>query len=207
MKPIFSRNNDIDRMSFLNWRIENYSEFDNLINIAEGYFLSSTELISSCLEKNNDKRADILIFPILNNANHSIELYLKGLTWMFNALLKNGKRIEGGHNIKQIYETLLPKIREFDPELAQHFKKVSRNLESYIEELYQKLEATSSKDKLDFSRYPFDKSYQNHFYVLRRGTVEIDLDNLLERLSTIQAKLDEFYTYVYFDIFIPGEGE
>lgn len=114
MKPIFSRNEDIDRMSFLNWRIEDSSNFDNLINIAEGYFLSATTLISSCLKSNEDKQADILIFPILNNANHGVELYLKGLTWLFNSLLDNGKKIEGGHNIKQINETLLTKIKDFE---------------------------------------------------------------------------------------------
>src|SRR5690625_6409664 len=30
-----------------------------------------------CLSGNEDKKADVLIFPILNNANHGIELYLK----------------------------------------------------------------------------------------------------------------------------------
>jgi len=207
MKPIFSRNEDIDRMSFLNWRIESYTDFDNLRNIADGYFLSATELIANCLANNNDKRADILIFPILTNANHAIELYLKALTWMFNSLLKNDKRAEGSHNIKQIHESLIPKIKEFDSDLVGHFNILNKNLKSYIKELYERIEATSTMDKLDFSRYPYDKSYQNHFYVDSNGPIEIDLDNLQERLKIIASKLDEFYTYVYYEIFIPEEEE
>lgn len=207
MKPIFSRNEDVNRISFLNWRIDDYSDFDNLINIADGYFLSANELIDNCLSNNRDKRADILIFPILTNANHGIELYLKGITWMINSLLKNGKRAERGHNIKQIYETLIPKIREFDSDLAGHFRILTKNLKSYLEELYRRIDATSSKDKLDFSRYPFDKDYQNHFYVMSIGVVEIDLDNLLERFENISSKLKEFYIYAYYEIFIPRVEE
>lgn len=207
IKPIFSKNEYIDRMSFLNWRIQECGDFDNLRNIADGYFLSATELIKNSLARNYDKRADILIFPILTNTNHAIELYLKALTWMFNSLLKKDKRAEGSHNIKQIYETLIPKIKEFDTDLAGYFNILNKNLKSYISELYERIGASSTKDKLDFSRYPFDKNYQNHFYVNSTPAIEIDLDNLLKRLKIISSKLDEFYTYVYYEIFLPTEEE
>lgn len=200
MKPIFSRNPSIDRISFLNWRIGSPA-FDNLAVIAEGYFLSATELIGNCLLDNTDKRADVLIFPILTNANHGIELYLKGTTWMFNSLLKNDKRAEGGHNIKQIYETLISKIKKYDIEVSRHFVKSTQGLRHYLEELYDRISASSSKDRLDFSRYPFDKDYGDHFYAKNGDQTEIDLDNLLKRLTEIHAQLEEFYTYVYYDFY------
>lgn len=205
LKPIFSRNQDVDKISFLNWRIEDHTAFDNLINIGDGYFMSAQELIKNCLSSNDDKRADILIFPILTNANHAIELYLKGLTWLFNELLKNGKRVEGNHNVKQIYETLVPKIKDFDSDLSAHFKVQTIDLKSYLNELFKKIQATSTRDKMDFSRYPFDRNYENHFYVLSSGVVEIDLENLKTRLKNIASKLSDFYTYVYYDIFISRE--
>ncbi len=84
MQPIFSRNINIDKIAFLNWRISQNSDIRNLLNLADGFLISAIELAKHCLENNEDKRADILIFPILTNANHGIELYLKSLNWTLN---------------------------------------------------------------------------------------------------------------------------
>jgi hypothetical protein len=56
MKPIFSRNDDIDKIAFLNWRIENGSDIQNLLNLADGFILSSIELAKSGLINNEHKK-------------------------------------------------------------------------------------------------------------------------------------------------------
>ena len=84
MKPIFSRNIDFTKIAFLNWRIDDGDDIRNMLNLAEGYLDSSLELAKVCLNDNEDKKADILIFPILSNANHGIELFLKSINWIYN---------------------------------------------------------------------------------------------------------------------------
>jgi hypothetical protein len=95
MQPIFSRNEDYTKIAFLNWRIDKWSDILNMLNIADGFMRSAIELSKFALNNNEDKAADILIFPILNNANHGIELYLKSLTWMLNRKLGEEKSDRG----------------------------------------------------------------------------------------------------------------
>jgi hypothetical protein len=199
MKPIFSRNEDIDKITFLNWRISKGDHILNLVNIADGFLLSAIELTKHAIENNQDKRADILIFPIFTNANHGIELYLKALNWMLNKLTNSGRQIEGKHNLKQIFQTLKCKFKEYGGSISfQHFKEATVELESYINELFDKIQATPQNDKMDFSRYSLDNDYVDHFYVLEFGTVDIDLENLLSRFEVIKHQLDHLSEYLYY---------
>ncbi|RZK15153.1 MAG: hypothetical protein EOO43_15445 [Flavobacterium sp.] len=50
---------------------------------------------------------------------------------------------------------------------------------------------------MDFSRYPFDNKYYNHFYVEQIGNVEIDLENFVKRFSTIHESLESLSDYLY----------
>gem|GEM_PF-6152347 len=91
-KPIFKPNpHDYTKTSFLNWRFFKQDSPKSFLTLGEGYIKSSIELIAHVIENNHDKRADIFIFPILHNFNHGIELYLKGLVWTLNLLLKNNR--------------------------------------------------------------------------------------------------------------------
>src|SRR4051812_34742867 len=110
-KPVFSANEDIDKSAFINWRTKKGSEILNLLNLADGFMLAAVQLAKAALTDNKQKTADITIFPMLMNANHGIELYLKAMTWILNILCGNQNRIEGSHNIKQIYDTLRSKIK------------------------------------------------------------------------------------------------
>lgn len=190
MQPIFSRNDDIDKMAFMNWRMQDESPIRHFMNMADGYLRSSLILAKQCLICNSDKKADILIFPILANANHGIELYLKAILWMLNELLKSNAKIEGRHNIDQIYKMLKSKLKALGGvDELRAFEDGMKELEGYIDELVLKIEATSKNDKMDFSRYPISNAYENHFYVDRMGTVEVDLENFIRRFEIIHDKL------------------
>lgn len=199
MQPIFSRNNDFNKIAFLNWRIERGEDIRNMLNLAEGYLDSSIALAKHCLDDNKDKKADILIFPILTNANHGIELYLKAMTWTLNKLLNIEKKIEGGHNIKQIFQTVRSKIKLYKGTLSlKEFNASTKELENYINELFDKVEATPKDDKMDFSRYPISNDYDNHFYVDVIGNVEIDLENFVSRFEIIKEKLETMTDFLYY---------
>jgi hypothetical protein len=199
MQSVFSRNQDIVKIAFLNWRISKSEDILNLLNIANGFFLSSISIAKLCLLDNKDKKADILIFPILANANHGIELYLKSLNWMLNKLIGNPQKIEGKHNIKQIYQTVKSKIKIYNGSLTyREFKTETKELEKYISELFEKIKATPKDDKMDFSRYTFNTRYEDHFYVDEIGNVEIDLENFVERFEHIHKKLESLADFLYY---------
>lgn len=181
----------------MNWRIDKDSDIINMWNIANGFMLASIELATQCLIDNSSKRADILIFPILNNANHSIELYLKGILWTLNKIMNNNLKLEGGHNIRQIFLTVRSRIKNYKGQLSlKSFDSSMENLNLYLEELFSKINSNPKDDKMDFSRYPFNKSYTDHFYITREN-VEVDLENFILRFKLIHEKLEEVATFLY----------
>lgn len=200
MKDVFSYNVDISRNAYINWRTVKNDDIENLIIIAEGYMMSSLTLAKSALVNNNDKKADIIIFPIIFNANHAIELYLKAIGWQLNRLINNDKKIEGNHDIQQIFNTVKSKVLDYESskERRKSFKNIMMNLENYIEELYSHIEKENSekrKDNMDFSRYPINTKYESHFYIEGFDNVVVDLDNFVKRFKEIYKGLNLISNY------------
>lgn len=197
-KPVFSRNDDFQKVAFMNWRIEKGDDILNLLNIADGYMLAAVQLAKAALADNKWKTADITIFPMLMNANHGIELYLKGMTWMLNLLTGSPNRIEGSHNIQQIYDTVRAKLKGYKGNFSlKEFDEATANLKDYISELNSKLQPNGKKDKMDFSRYPIDNSYQEYFYVTEMGNVEIDLENFVVRFEDMHKQLELLTDFLF----------
>lgn len=202
-QPIFSRSRHIDRMAFMNWRFSGgEDDFRFMINIAEGYVEASISLIDTCLTDNKDKKADIFILPIFMAFNHGIEIYLKGLISLLDKIQKIDVRISGNHDIKQLYDTLKSKLKTYDIALWKEYKDTNTNLENYIKELYDKINNDVGKPGMDFSRYPFDKTHENHFYVGASGNMEVDLDNLLSRIRDIHGTLDNLSNHLYYNVYL-----
>jgi len=204
MKDVFSYNIDINKNAYLNWRTNKHSHISNMITIARGFMRSSILLGEQVLADNWDKKADIVIFPILFNANHAIELYLKAITWTLNILLEKDMKIEGEHNIKQIFHVVCSRVNEFEEERErrEQFKKLTLNLRKYIEELFAKIGDNSSgkfKDNMDFARYPFSQKHINHFYIDEFDNVVIDLENIIERFREIGDNLYNISTHYLYD--------
>lgn len=175
-------------------------EIKNILNLADAYLTSAIHLSIDCINDNADKKADILIFPILANTNHGLELYIKGITLILNGLLENNKKIEGTHNLKQLFNTLKARIKELDGQrILNQFVKDFIELSEYIDELFEKIKSTPKNDKMDFSRYPTTKQYENHFYVDTFTNIEIDLENLINRLNIMYSKLESFSEYLLFE--------
>lgn len=200
MKPIFSRSQHIDDMAFLNWRMS-FNPESNLRELGEGYLTSSLYLIEKCLNDNEDKKADIVIFPILNCLNHGIELFIKSLIFTINAKSNDEFKLEGTHNLKQLLNTLRARIKESIGEKGMNsFDLIFIPLTAYIDELFEKTGCTEKDSKMDFSRYPFDKKLENHFYV-NNINCEIDLENLRDRVEKIFNLFDQYSDFIIYGQF------
>ncbi|URZ05928.1 hypothetical protein [Clostridium felsineum] len=204
MKDIFSYNIDISKNAYMNWRTNKHEYIKNMIVMANGFMMSSIILVEQILNNNRNKNADIVIFPILFNANHSIELYLKAITWTLNIILDKDKKIEGKHNINQIFTVVCSRVNEFEKskETKEQFKKLTINLKDYLDELCIKIEDKSDKkykDNMDFSRYPFNTEYINHFYIDKLDNVVIDLENFLLRFKEIGKNLNTIAEHYLYD--------
>ena len=113
MESFFRANRDIRKNAYLNWRMVRQGDWGSeFLVLAEGYFNSAYHLLDICLKDNADKKADIIIFPILFNIVHGIELSLKAINCYLNMILKDWyeQKIEGGHNIKQLSDDAIKKV-------------------------------------------------------------------------------------------------
>ena len=191
MKEIFSYNSDIDKTAYLNWRTNPHRHLSNLCVVAEGFMESSLQLIDVSLKDNRDKKADILIYAVLFNVNHSIELYLKSIIWALNLLLYKDERFLTSHDLKSLYCNTIELIKEYEeisdlsdnPNLFNMFF----GLPEYIFELYEKIE---NGTRIDFSRYPFDKKFRPHFYIITTENVVVDMENFYKRFKKIGHNLN-----------------
>jgi hypothetical protein len=189
----------IESQLFFNWRTSSREDIGNFLVLADGFLSSSIQLCEICLINNKDKKADGLIFPLLHNANHGIELYLKAMIWTLNKLIDGEYKIEGNHNIQQMYSTVRSKIKSFKgKDSVKHFDQQTKDVEKYISELFSLLAGYGKGDNMDFSRYPITDKYEKHFYIDRLDNVEIDLENLKARLITIKESLDERASYFFY---------
>lgn len=198
MNPIFSRNEDHHKIAFLNWRIESDDNILNMLNLAEGYMKSAQLLTEICLQDNRDKKGDIVIFPIFANFNHAIELYLKAINWTLNKLTGDTRKIEGGHNLKLLYYTIRKKIATYGGNIKVHdFDTSMEQLKSYLEELFNRVEATDKDPKMDFARYPITSSYEDHFYVGLMGSVEVDLEKFWRVIVDVHKSFLEISNFLF----------
>ncbi|ESU34519.1 hypothetical protein G3A_00775 [Bacillus sp. 17376] len=203
MKDIFSYNVDINKTAYMNWRTKKHNPIHNMIIMADGFIESSLILAEDAINKNINKKADIIIFPILFNVNHGIELYLKAIAWTLNILMENEYKIEGSHNIKQILSIVKSKVLKFEKEQEkrEQFLKMILNLEAYVRELSERIELaeTKKKDNMDFSRYPFTNNYIPHFYIRTFDNIAIDLENFILRFREIGKNLNLIASHYFYD--------
>lgn len=137
-----------------------------MLTIADGFMKSSVMLAKQALVDNRDKKADILIFPILFNANHAIELYLKAIGWTLNILLRNGKKVEGNHDIQQIFNVVKSRVNEYETDKIRikTFKELISNLENYIKELFSKIETEVNEKRKIIWIFPDILLTQNMYH-------------------------------------------
>ncbi len=193
MPSFFEYNCDINKNAYLNWRSGFlYSQRNQFTEIGEAYFDTSYNLLLQCLDDNNDKKADLWIFPIMFNIVHGIEVYLKAINVSCNITLgKEDAKIEGNHNIKQLCEKALRLLEEYknrfnNQESINMFSSI-RVIKNYIDNIYEKT------DDMTFARYPVDKKKNSHFYLNTHDNVVINMEILKEQTILIYHLLHYIY--------------
>ncbi|MCH4888946.1 hypothetical protein EZV73_15235 [Acidaminobacter sp. JC074] len=202
MKGIFTYNSDVNKTAYLNWRTDKHDALGNMISLADGYFKAAITLSENLLNDNRNKDADVIIFPMLFSVNHGIELYLKVLIWEYNILLKNDMKFDKIHDIKQLYNVVEKRMIAFegDKDQRKKFRQLTLGLKKYIDELYENIELREkSNDNMDFSRYPFNRSFENHFYADDYMNKVVDLENFLIRFKEIGENLDSITSHYLYD--------
>lgn len=189
MDTFFSKNSDIDKTAYMNWRIS----FQNgtggqFFTISEGYAESAISLVNECLKDNSDKKADAWIFPILHCIVHSIELALKSTIFYLDILLDEEPNIEGKHDIKQINQTAISKVVKLKLKKIysglDEVKTALRLIEKFINNIYEKT------DDMSFVRYPITAKKENMFYTKELKNVVVDLEKLKEQFGYVFTMLD-----------------
>ncbi|MBZ9520374.1 hypothetical protein [Bacillus safensis] len=198
MKDIFSYNPDINKNAYMNWRTNRYDHIHNMHVIAEGFMNSAITLAKNCLKDNHDKKADMLIFPILFNLNHGIEVYLKAMCWNLNQLLNRTDTFESSHNLKNLLEKTKKLTVEFDnrTEALQW----SIQLEKYIDDLYTKIETVKENGRkfsdITFARYSLTRDLEPQFYITELNNVVIDLENFVQFFNGVFKDLHNMSSYL-----------
>lgn len=215
MKQIFSCNKNIDKNAYLNFRTYSYDNpialIHNMNVIAEGFRDSAFSLVKIILKDNIDSKADNLIFPILFNTNHSIEVYLKTICWAQNLLLNKKDTFEANHNLNQLFTNVVNLEYELNSVDKEVFFAMLSNLKKYIAELYDKIERTIEDKRgnnktfhdITFCRYSLNNDLEPQFYINTIDNVVVDLENFLIIFEEIFKNLNslyEHYTHLCIDI-------
>lgn len=196
---ILKANPNINKTSFVNWRLSKGEDKQNLLAMADGFLEAALYLTRTCLQDNKDKKADIVIFPILTNLNHGIELYLKALIWILNKLLGKPDKTIGGHDLRQLLSTFQALLLECkDQSWLIDFNSFNQALIKYIDELCHQLSPGGKALDMTYSRYPYDKVYNSFFYIEALGNVTIDLEALERVIIDIKDGLDERASFFYY---------
>jgi hypothetical protein len=205
MKDIFSYNDDIEKNAYLNWRTNRHEHIHNMIVLADGFMSSALSLTKQVLMDNKDKKADSLIYPILFNTNHGIEVYLKAISWSLNILTKTGKEFRTNHDLKELLQDVKSLVYSFesDKEKLTVFDNWIEPLENYIKELYSKIENVKPNGKkiysIDFSRYSLTIQGEPQFYINEFDNVVVDMENFVEVFDKIHKSLDGLANHFLYD--------
>lgn len=202
MKSFFTMGRSVNTTSYMNWRVSKNKDVSTQFwQMAGGYFQAADLLITACLKDNFDKKADIIIFPILFDIVQGIELSLKASNGYLFMILGGYIKIEGCHNIKQMVDDSISKLQKLKEkqahgsaagnEEAEQAITAMKLIRNFIECLYEKT------DDMAFTRYSQTKDEKEMFYVKECRNVVIDLELLQELLGYIEKMFDFISDYLY----------
>ena len=195
MGEVFKSNAETGAAAQVNIGPDQYQPLHDLLIIADSYSKATLLLIGDCIREKNDKKADVVIFPIFFSVNHAIELYLKEINVALNILTGKEEKFTGAHDIRQIWNVVKARVEAFekDPERLKRFGEMATELEDYVDELYERVDfnrgSKNSAEESDFSKYEFDSAYNYHFYIEALKNVVVDLEALETIFRSISSNL------------------
>lgn len=169
---IFYGEKDIDynnpnSYAFLNWCFDNsmgknnkdnpFQKINDNFQMGKAYISNAIIVLYSIVYNNNSlSMADILIFPILFNIWHGIELWLKSSIDAINMINNTKNELKSNHNIYQYMDMLMTKLQEMN---------MTRTTENALNEVNLLIDEFKRVDAhFDFARYSFDNCGNYQFY-------------------------------------------
>ena len=156
-------------------------------------FQRTVEILIDILNRENEVE-DILVYPIVYNARHSIELSLKiiieqlweiqnqkGIKKSKEVILHEKKEIHT-HNIKTLYATI-EKLGEIDRRIPNYYKKI----EDLIKIYYFDTEG-------DAFKYESDRAYHPH--MIQNGISHICLNTLGKQFKIVMKMFDDMIHFL-----------
>lgn len=208
---IYKYNADLKKTAFLNWRFHSQGK-SNMDVLAEPFMDVAGYILEGLLEDNHDKKADSLIFPILFNMSHGIELYLKAIREEIDILILYKKDdyncteiSTNGHNIKNIIKSINDKIIEMGKNKVVFPREIDelKDLMSVVEHIVNNFIKEGEEGEIYFfSRYPIShKTKKGYFYNQSySGLIEksnfnytVDLEDLYNQYLILYRCLDHIY--------------
>lgn len=177
MEKIFLGEKDINynknrKYAFLNWCFdEGIDRGDYIQKIHANFQMGNTYLSNAVLTlytiiyvKNSRSIADALIFPVLYDIGHSLELLLKSGILASSYLAKNKKSIKNTHDIKKLKEELKESLSNLG------MNKAKEDAFEALDHLSDELVKVNAH--FDFARYAFKTSGDYQFYNAPKGKRE-----------------------------------
>jgi hypothetical protein len=207
---IFDENEITDLNAILNWKLDNglgsIDEYMDRQVASDFNFMGRAFLCNSIMtlydilkHKNLNNEADVLIFPILFNVWHSIELLLKSGNLALD-IVSNPSSIGTnsplrGHDILLGSNSLYVQFKSKISNLSLH------NCETkYLKSIENLINDFSSKNaRFDFGRYSYDLNLNPQFYNQPDATKRITNNtyiNLTELFILLLSLVDDFVELV-----------
>lgn len=217
---IFYGEKDIDydkskEYAFLNWRFDDsmgtnnkenpYQKISDNFEMGKAYISNAIIVLFSIVyNKNSTNMADTLVFPILFNTWHGIELWLKSSICAIRLITDVGDELKSNHDIYQYMDILKAELHKLSMKRTAEIALVE--VEALVNE-FKRVDA-----HFDFARYSFDNRGNYQFYNAPAGddkqwqkdllfdeTVPntcVDLGALLEIILGIAENFKDFVEYL-----------
>lgn len=226
---IFYGEKDIDydkskEYAFLNWRFDDSMGTNNKENptqiISDNFEMGKAYISNAIIalfaivyNKNSSSVADTLVFPILFNTWHGIELWLKSSIHAIRLLTNAEGKVEKNHDIYHYMDILKTELHKLNMKRTAEIALVE------VEELVNEFERVDAH--CDFARYSFNKQGNYQFYNAPAGdniqwqkelvsdeTVPntcVDLGALLEIVLGIAKNFKDFVEFLTLVIIEGGQ--
>lgn len=206
LDTIFRYNSDKHKTAYMNWRTRLVdTSRRQFVVLGEAYFSSAYSLVQQCLQDNGDYNADALIFPIMYDVVHGIEVYLKAINAVLSVELNKERGItEGGHDLRALCGTARNLIIDYKSKnknttTDQMFQGI-KVVEKFVGNIYAKT------DDMTFVRYPLAKNKNSHFYIETFENEVVDLELLAEQIVYVYKLLDFIYEMPEINLEIRAEA-
>lgn len=167
--------NNPDKYAFLNWRFDDSMGTNNKDNpfqsvndnfeMGKAYMANAVLSVYSIVKTQNYCNvADQLIFPIMFDIWHGVELWLKSSITAIHLFSSKNKKLKYNHDIYNYMDTLKNELYNLD--MNKTIKIALTEVNTMVEE-FKRVNA-----RFDFARYSFDNRNQYQFYNAPYGDKE-----------------------------------